>query len=127
MDSQVRERHASLSAWLVLLALSNGFSALIYGFMWITLVIIKNSADSSSKISTSLPTLALTGLAALIFIYGVYKWKKWGLYGFGATTLITFGVYMKMGVNNFVAIMCLIGISVLVYLIRPYWDQMDTF
>lgn len=127
MVSEARERHPSLSAWLVLLALSNGFSALIYGFMWITLVLIKSSAESTSKISSALPTLAVTSIFALIFIYALYKWKKWGLFGFAATTLVTFAMYMKMGMNNLIAIMALIGITVLVYLIRPYWNQMDTF
>lgn len=127
MDGSTKERHPSLAAWLLLLAIANGLSVLMYGGMWITLIIVKNSADSTAQVSTALPTLALSGLISLICIFAVYKWKKWGLYGFALTTLITFSVYMKIEMNNIMAIMGLIGISVLVYLIRPHWDQMDNF
>jgi len=126
MDGQVRERHPSLAAWLVLLALANGFSAVSYLFMWVSLLIIKSGSDSSVSIGMALPSLALTSLTALIFIFAVYKWKKWGVYGFALTTLITFSINMKMGVSNITAILGLLGITVLVYLIRPYWDQMDS-
>ncbi len=125
MDGQVRERHPSLTVWLTLLALANGFSAVIYGFMWISLLIIKSKTNSNASISFFLPALAITSLVALGFILAVYKWKKWGLYGFAVTTLITFAINMKLGVNNLMAIFGLIGIAFLVYLIRPHWEHMD--
>ncbi len=127
MDGQVRERHPSLTAWLALLVMANGFSAFMYVFMWVSLLLIKSSANSVSQINPLLPVQAATGVASLVFIYAVYKWKKWGVFGFAITTLISFALNMKIGVNNLAALFGLIGITVLVYLVRPYWDQMDSF
>lgn len=127
MDAPIRERHPSLAAWLVILALANGFLTIMYGLMWVSLLIIKISANSTAAVGLFLPTLAVTSLAALIFIFAIYKWKKWGLFGFALTTVISFAINMKIGMNNLMALLSLLGITVLVYLIRPYWDSMDTF
>jgi len=46
------------------------------------------AALASRHLSTTMHLLALLAFANVVFLTGVWMWKKWGVYGYGAFSLI---------------------------------------
>lgn len=120
MSAEKVERSPALSAWLTLVLVANGLTAVIYSFLWLFIKIY-----NPTKGGWALPTLALISAFAVLFIIAVFKWKKWGLYGFAFTTLISLGINSQIGVSTLNTAFGLVGVSVLWYFIRPYWANME--
>lgn len=62
----------------------------------------------------------------LACIYGIYKWKQWGVYGFVAASIMSLVLEMisqTVTARDFVAPFIQIGI--LWYLIKDKWDYFD--
>jgi hypothetical protein len=69
------------------------------------------------------PTLfVLMGVINLICAIGVWRWRRWGVIGYGATALCFFTV---PGQNPVLAILGLLGPVVLSFLVSPQWSQME--
>ncbi len=120
MESGKLERSQALKAWLTLVLIANGIMAIIYTFLWLFLKIY-----DPARGGWALPALALVAALTVLFIVAVFKWKKWGLYGFAFTTLLAIGINSQIGVSNLSSVFGLLGISVLWYFIRPYWPHME--
>ncbi len=57
---------------------------------------------------------------------GTWKWKRWGVLGFGALSLISFIVNLVV-TGNYTNLFGLVGSGVLVLLVLPNWKQMPNF
>lgn len=119
MSAEKMERSPALAGWLVLLLVSNGIAAIVYSFLWLFIKIY-----DPAKGGWALPALAFVSLLGVFFIAAIYKWKKWGMYGFAFTTLVSLGINTQIGVSTLSAALGLVGVAVLWYFIRPYWNYM---
>lgn len=120
MSAEKMERSPALSAWLTIVLVANGLTAVIYSFLWMFL-----KYYNPAKGGWALPVLALMSVFAVFFIAFIYKWKKWGLYGFAFTTLVSLGINTQIGVSTLSTAFGLVGVSVLWFFIRPYWANME--
>jgi hypothetical protein len=55
--------------------------------------------------------------------YGTWRWKHWGVLGFGALALVSYITNIAV-TGNFLNLFGLAGSGVLVALVLPHWKQM---
>ncbi|GAB6188031.1 hypothetical protein [Thermopirellula anaerolimosa] len=118
-ESQPRKRGGCLTAWLVFLILAN---------LWVALQNLVAGAIARQAIP-DLPAwvMPLTGLWALadcVFAIGIWKWKRWGLYGFIGSSLAAFVVNL-MTTGFVLALLGLVGVGILAFLLRPVWRHLE--
>lgn len=60
----------------------------------------------------------------IIFLVAVWRFKKWGFYGYIAVTIISIiiGLYMQSGIAS--ALMALVFPIMLFFLLRPIWSYL---
>jgi hypothetical protein len=112
--ASTRQRHGCLTAWLIFLIVGNSLS------------ILSNLAFSvSPQISSTLAAqgidmpgwtwllLAVLGIFNVVCAIGLLKWKKWGFYGFVASSVAAFIINLSVGVNIATSLFGFIGIAIL--------------
>lgn len=136
-ESQPRKRGGCLTVFLVVVLVANlwgGFSTLFAG------------STARDGFPPGLARMAgLLSLANCVFVVGIWKWKRWGVYGFVASVLVAaainmvgFGVLEALPAGEPLAFVLLIkafqialslsglvGLVILLVLIRPVWAQME--
>ncbi len=68
--------------------------------------------------------LGAIGIANFIFAIAIWKWKKWGMYGFASSAIITFLINATF-INVLSAIFGLVGVGILAFLLQQVWSQME--
>ena len=114
-QAMIRKHSGCLTAFLALAIIGNALLAII---TW---------AAMSGVSSSYQPVIFLAGLlnlAGVGFAIAIYKWKKWGVYGYVACIGITILLNLVLG-DLLSAARGLIPIGLLAYLIRPSWGQME--
>ena len=91
MDEQKR-RHGCLTAWLVLLIVVNSLWALIYLFSG-QLVRQLRPSDPDWFI----PVAIITAVLNLGFAVALFSWRRWGFWGYLATSIAALVVNASMG------------------------------
>ena len=123
--SDKKQRHGCLTAWLVLLIVVNSLVALLY--------IVEGSElrkHLPSAPAWTFPALIVLLIANVIFAAALFRWKKWGFWGFIATTVIAFFINLMIGVNVVQAVLGLVGIGILYGVLQigkenKGWPQLD--
>jgi hypothetical protein len=103
-----KQRHGCLTAWLVLVIVINTLVALLYLFGSSAVA----SALPSSR-SWAIPVLAVLAVANVAFAVALFLWKRWGFYGFVATSVVGFALNIALGVNVAQALFGLAGVAIL--------------
>src|SRR5574341_1846669 len=62
--------------------------------------------------------------ANLVFAIAVWRWKRWGMYGFVASALVILVINLQAGVGPH-ALLGLAGPLILAFLLRDAWPHMD--
>jgi len=119
---QTKERGVWLSAWLVLMFLS----AIWVAYRYIS--IIQEFIDIHSPRFTGILPIALytlIGLAAvnLVCVVGIWNWRKWGVYGIVATSIVALIINFLIGVPFFASLLGLVGLVILWLLVQPKWPH----
>ena len=104
----VKERGGWLAAALVLIIIRNAVVAI-----WI-FTVAKNDNVTTGTFMTIL--LVLVALADVISGIGIWKWKKWGLYLFGISTIVGI-VLHTLVLGPFVIFHDVIGPAILGYIL----------
>ena len=114
--SDTTQKHSGcLTAFLALAVAGNAFLAL---FTW------SMTSDVPSSLQPIVLFAGLLNLASIGFAIAIYKWKKWGVYGY--VTCIGMTILLNLVLGDIVSAgRGLIPIALLVYLIRPSWSQME--
>lgn len=106
-----RKQGGCLSTFLILAMLAN------LGFGILTLIM----ADDFGELSL---VSALMNFAGFGFAIAIWKWKKWGVYGYIGVIGITAFINLATG-NYTAAAQGIIPIVLLSLLVRPVWGQME--
>jgi hypothetical protein len=115
-----RQRGGCLTAWLAVVIIINPLVSLNY------LATGSNLKDTyPHRPGWAIPVLILAGFANCIFGIAVWKWQKWGVYGFVAVSLLAFVVNVASGIPIILALFGFVGLAILAYLVRNVWDQME--
>jgi hypothetical protein len=99
---QHHKRHGCLTALLIVIIAANAILALVYLL-----------ASGSGFAAWVLPTLAIGCLANVACAVALFRWKKWGFWGFAATSAAAFVINLSIGVNAGSALVGFAGIAVL--------------
>jgi len=72
----------------------------------------------------AIPPLGFLGIVNFVCLIAIWKWKRWGMYGFAASAAVTF-IINAISLSIFLALFALIGVVLIGFLVRPVWNQMD--
>ncbi len=120
-----KQRHGCLTAWLIVMILANGFTA----------VITPLTVSSIQQAIPGFPTwivwpIALLAILNVVFAIALFNWKKWGFFGFLVNSLIAFGLNLYAGIGVPQAVLGLVGIAFLYGVLqiggeRKGWTQLE--
>lgn len=122
-----KKRHGCVTAWLVLMIISNALVALVYLFAGGTV-----SRSLSHGISSGvLILLALVGVADIVFAIMLLQWKKAGFWGFVVTSIIALCINVSIGVGVVQSFIGLVGLAILYGILQikagdvSAWDNLE--
>jgi len=123
--TEKKNRHGCLTAYLSVMLLANSVTALIY-----TLGGAAVSEALPDMPGWVTPLLAVLGLFNLVCTIGLFKWKKWGFYGFCASSALALAVNLSLGVGVAATVGGLMGIFFLYGVLqiggdKRGWAQLD--
>ena len=122
-----KQRHGCVTAWLVMMILTNSAMALVYLFAG-------NLIAESSPVPISTPMMILmgvVGIANVVCAIALFQWKKWGFWGFIATAIIALGVNLSVGLDPGQSLVGLVGIGILYAILQikqgdhSAWELLD--
>jgi inner membrane protein involved in colicin E2 resistance len=109
MDMKVeKQRQGFLTAWLVTLIAGNSLAIVTN-----LLAVLAFSEDFHIDAPWVFMVLIVGGILNIFFAIALFRWKKWGFYGFIATTILAFLVSSSWGTSRMQAYCGLIGLVVL--------------
>jgi len=119
-----KSRHGCLTAWLTAMILANVAAGVMYF-----------AAGPAIANEAGLPDwgLFVVGLFAVLnifFIAAIFAWKKWGFFGFAASSVIVVAINVSIGVGVLQSVSLLIGVGVLYAVLQMEdpesgWEQLE--
>lgn len=116
MDS--KQRHGCVTAWLILMIITNSITSISYIFMGDA---IKQNLNGQIS-QTTLLILSILGIANLIFAIMLFQWKKWAFYAFAVTSLITLVLNLSNGLGFGPSLFGLSGVVILYAILQIKQD-----
>jgi len=117
-SSSKPERGGCLTWWLGL--------SLVFSILAI-LLFLGLGSELSRRGFASLVVIGVVAIGVnLLFLYGIYEWKRWGVYGFAAASIISLVISIigrTATTRDFVSPFIQIGL--LWYLVKDKWDYFD--
>lgn len=118
-----KDRHGCLTAWLILMIVANSLTALSY--LVLTLLGRKTVAPA-----WALVTLAVGCIANVVFAVALFRWKRWGFFGFLVTTILALVINLRIGIKPIFVGIGLFGIVILYAVLqiggeRRGWNQLE--
>ena len=120
-----KERHGCLTAWLVFMIIASSITAMLNLVGGSTI-----SEQFPDAPSWAFPLLAVLGALNVGFAIALFKWKKWGFYGFCGTAIVAFMTNLSVGVGLAPSIFGLVGVAILYGVLhigneRKAWPNLD--
>lgn len=121
----IKQRHGCLAAYLVFMIIANSATALIY---------LVGSEGIKQNVPNmpdwAFPVLIVGGIFNLVCAIALFRWKKWGFWGFVVSAAITFFVNLSIGLDPISALGGLIGVAILYGVLqigqeKKGWSQLD--
>jgi hypothetical protein len=122
--SEQKQRHGCLTALLVLMIVANSAIALVY--------LIGGSATKEFLPGMPLWVLVVLGMGCifnLVCAIALLQWKKWGFWGFVASSIVALCLYLSLGLGP-LSLLGLLGLAVLYGVLHigkenKGWPQLD--
>lgn len=99
-----KDRHGCLTAYLVYMVLANS----LY-----TLYFLTEANFPQGTPGWAVPVLVVTGLVNVVCAIALFRWKKWGFWGFCISSAYSLLVNLNLGIGSAQSLIGLIGILVL--------------
>lgn len=113
-----KQRHGCLTAYLIFSMIANAATALI---LLTASTAIRQQAPNMPE--WALPVLMVGGIFNLVCTIALFKWKKWGFWGFTCSAVVVFCVNLSIGTNPVNAVVGLLGIAILYGVLQIGGDQ----
>ena len=120
-----KKRHGCLTAWLILMLVVNSLTALIYLF----------GRDAIQKQLPNMPTwvfpvLIVMTLFNIVCAIALFRWKKWGFWGFCVSSVVALTVNLSAGLGIGQSLGGLIGVAIFFGVLQigkenKGWPQLD--
>lgn len=120
-----KQRHGCLTAYLVLMLLANSGTALVY------LVASESVRQGVPNMPDwAFPVLIAGSLLNFACAIALFKWKRWGFWGFVVTAAIAFGINLSIGLGIGSALGGLVGVAILYGVLqlgkeKSGWSQLE--
>ena len=115
-----QKRGGCLTAFLIAMLIVNSLAAALYFFLHARILASYPRAPGFLMYLLGFMCLANVGFAA-----AVWYWKKWGVYGFAAMSVVAFAINLYLGIGLIQLLLGLAGIVILIVLVRPIWSRFD--
>jgi hypothetical protein len=130
--SPLKQRHGCLTVWLTLMIILNSlFSLTMLGLMYLGWHTVAPFSELR-LLTFELLLLSLGGVANVACAIALFKWKKFGFYGFIATSATAFAVniYIGLGIAPSLGVLLLLGVGMLYGVLhigneKAGWRQLD--
>lgn len=106
--ADAKSRHGCLTAWLVCMIVANSATALVY--------LLGSEAIRQLLPNIpgwALPVLIVFSLLNLVYAIALFQWKKWGFWGFCASSVAALVVNLSLGIGIGSVLSGLVGVIVL--------------
>jgi hypothetical protein len=123
------DRHGCLTAWLVLMIIANTLTALSYVFL--TLILSKTvHSPRPHTPAWALSVLTVGCIANIVFAVALFRWKRWGFFGFLGTAILALVVNLRIGIKPAMVMIGVCGIMILYAVLqiggdKKGWDQLE--
>jgi len=119
----VKQRHGCVTAWLVLMIIVNASSAFVY---------LCASSVITAHFPENISTLTIVSLGALcianvVFAVMLFKWKKFGFWGFTGTSIIALVINLNVGLGVGQSLGGLIGVALLYGILQIKKDDVTAW
>ncbi len=111
-----KRRHGCLTAWLIFLIVANSLGLLGNAYFALNPKVYETTvAQQGLRAVPSLTFLLLTCLSALSIACAIalFKWKKWGFYGFLGVSVAAFIINLSIGINLVQSLLGFVGVALL--------------
>ena len=120
-----KQRHGCLTAWLIMMIITNAACALMYS---IGSAAIKTTYPDAP--GWTFPVLIVFSLLNLAYAIAIFKWKKWGFWGFCVSSLVVLGVNLTIGLGLLQSLGGLVGVAIFYGVLHigkenKGWPQLD--
>jgi len=120
-----KQRHGCFTAYLVFMIVANSASTLVY--------LVGSEAirrNTPNMPAWAFPVLIVLGIFNLVCAIALFRWKKWGFWGFVTSAVIAFAVNLSIGIAPGFALVGLLGVAILYGVLhigdeRKGWSQLD--
>ena len=120
-----KNRHGCLTAWLVVMIIANSATALTY--------LLGSGAIGETLPNMpgwAFPVLIVMSLFNLVCAIVLFQWKKWGFWGFCASSVVALVVNLSIGLGVGPALVGLLGVLFLYGVLHigkenKGWPQLD--
>ena len=112
-EPQQANRHGCLTAWLILMIVANAATAVSTPLMYDA---IKRTAPNASPATVAVITIA--GVANILFAIALFRWKKWGFFGFVASSIVALATHVFIGLGIAQSLFGLVGIVILYWVLN---------
>lgn len=118
-----RKRGKLLSMFLIFSLVANP-SLILFYVVSIIDPTLRQAVLSQGELTPELNILL--SICSFAFAFAIWKWKKWGVYGFIIIYLIEFVIIMSKGQDTFqFTLFWILGIIFSIFLFRPVWRYME--
>lgn len=111
-------RGGCLTTFLILMFIANPVAGLYYLFAGSTV-----TQTVPNFPGWGIPLFVALSFANLVFAIGIWRWKRWGVYGFVVSAGVAFVVNL-LASGILPALAGLLGLAILGFLLRDAWGQM---
>jgi hypothetical protein len=106
--ADAKSRHGCLTTWLVLVIVANSATALMY---LLASEGIRRTLPNAP--GWAFPVLIVFSLFNLVCAIALFQWKKWGFWGFCASSVVALVVNLSVGLGVGLALGGLVGVLLL--------------
>jgi uncharacterized integral membrane protein len=123
-SSTRRDRGGCLTLWLSVSIILSIFA--IVGILGVFGEVSRSSLAVQSRAQAGVTLLGLLIVGGLICLFGMLNWKRWGVYGIAATSIISpfiEAMFFRATLTDFVAPFVQIGL--LFWLVKDKWEHFE--
>jgi hypothetical protein len=117
--TSIQKRGGCLTAFLMFALTSNPFIALFY------LLIAPAIQRDFRQVAWVVPVSVFGAIVSFVLALAIWKWKKWGVYGYAASYIIGIIISLSSGLPIYSALLGLLGLAILISLVRPVWNYFE--
>ena len=126
--ADAKSRHGCLTAWLVLMIVTNSGIALVY--LLVCLLGTEAIRQSLNVPGWAFPVLIVCSLFNLVCAVALFRWKKWGFWGFCGSSAVALVVNLSVGIPIGSVLQGLVGVILLYGLLQigkenKGWHQLE--